>query len=377
MRARGEGSISKHKDGRWMARFYITCPDGTKKRQHIYRKTKNEALAAMREELRLAAFGSPVVHDGRKVGEYLDYWLQHIAPNKIRKSTLIGYEATVRNHIKPAIGNKTLVGLSPEDVQIMINRHMKNGGSARLAQIIRNVLSAALHAAVNRQILHRNVARLVDVPQDVHKERGFWSPEECGKFLEHIKKHPFYPIFEMYFTFGMRRGELCGLEWRDIDFDGQMLHIVRTSQYIGNKTMHTKEPKTKSGIRDFSLSTSACNLLRDYQTWQNEQKDKLGDRWTENDRLFTTWDGKPIHPDTITDWFGKFIKRSGLPHVTLHSLRHTNATLMIAEGTDICTVSRRLGHANTSITLNIYSHALRSKDTEAADKLESALSFAG
>jgi len=174
---------------------------------------------------------------------------------------------------------------------------------------------------------------------------------------------------------GLRRGELCGLEWKDIDFDNQMLHVVRTSQYIGKRTMYTKEPKTKSGIRDFSLSTSACQLLRDYQQWQNDQKEKVGDKWIETDRLFTTWEGKPMHPDTITDWFAKFIKRSGLPYVTLHSLRHTNATLMIAEGTDVCTVSRRLGHANTATTLNIYAHALRSKDTEAADKLESALSL--
>ena len=89
--------------------------------------------------------------------------------------------------------------------------------------------------------------------------------------------------------------------------------------------------------------------------------------------MFTQWNGKPISPDTVTDWFGKFIKRSNLPHVTLHSLRHTNATLMIAEGTDVCTVSKRLGHANTATTLNIYTHALKTKDREAADKLDNVL----
>ena len=174
---------------------------------------------------------------------------------------------------------------------------------------------------------------------------------------------------------GIRRGELCGLEWKDIDFENQVMHVVRSAQYIGNKTMITKEPKTKSGIRHFSLSIHACILLKKYKRWQLEQKLNAGDRWEESDRLFTSWNGKPIHPDTVTDWFSKFIKRSGLPYVTLHSLRHTNATLMIAEGTDVCTVSRRLGHANTATTLNIYAHALKSKDREAANTLDNVLEY--
>ena len=99
----------------------------------------------------------------------------------------------------------------------------------------------------------------------------------------------------------------------------------------------------------------------------------MGDAWQECDRLFTSWNGTPIHPDTISSWFSKFIKRNNFNYVTLHSLRHTNATLMIAEGTDVCTVSKQLGHANTATTLNIYAHALKSKDIEAANTLENVL----
>jgi len=153
------------------------------------------------------------------------------------------------------------------------------------------------------------------------------------------------------------------------------MRIVRSAQYIGNKTMITKEPKTKSGIRELSIGDTVCQLLREYKMWQLQERFKVGDQWNSTDRLFTQWNGLPIHPDTFTDWFSKFIKRNNFPPVTLHSLRHTNATLMIAEGTDVCTVSKRLGHANTSTTLNVYAHALRSKDTEAADKLENALTL--
>ena len=114
-------------------------------------------------------------------------------------------------------------------------------------------------------------------------------------------------------------------------------------------------------------------MLKEYRSWQLQQRFMVGDIWEDNDRLFTSWNGRPIYPDTITDWFAKFMKKSGLPYVTLHSLRHTNATLMIAEGTDVCTVSKRLGHANTATTLNIYAHALKSKDQAAADTIENVL----
>ena len=181
-------------------------------------------------------------------------------------------------------------------------------------------------------------------------------------------------ILLLLFT-GMRRGELCGLEWKDINFHAHTLRIVRSSQYIGNKTFITKEPKTRSGVRELTLSHSMFSILTSYKIWQEERKAQVGTAWAETDRLFTQWNGNPIHPDTITSWFEKFIKRHGFPHVTLHSLRHTNATLMIAEGVDVKTVSKRLGHANTSTTLNIYTHALQSRDREAAEKLDRVLSF--
>ena len=152
------------------------------------------------------------------------------------------------------------------------------------------------------------------------------------------------------------------------------MRIVRSSQYIGNGQIVAKEPKTRSGVRKFVLSNTVYKLLKSYRKWQAEKIIKLGDQWVDTDRLFTTWNDNPIHPDTVTFWFAKFLKTNGLRKVTLHSLRHTNATLMIAEGIDVCTVSKRLGHANTSTTLNIYAHALKSRDAEAAEKLDNIFS---
>ncbi len=237
------------------------------------------------------------------------------------------------------------------------------------------LISKILATAVKWGLLERNVAERADPPKIPYREIPYLNEEQVKQMIELLEDEPiqYRTMITLLVYTGIRRGELCGLEWKDIDFDNQVMRVCRSSQYVGGKTIITKEPKTKSAIRRFTLSTTACILLKQYRTWQMKQKLKIGDRWQECDRLFTTWEGTPIYPDTVTDWFAKFMRRTDLPYVTLHSLRHTNATLMIAEGTDVCTVSKRLGHANTATTLNIYAHALKSKDREAANTLESVL----
>ena len=172
---------------------------------------------------------------------------------------------------------------------------------------------------------------------------------------------------------GLRRGELCGLEWKDIDFDNQTMSVQRNSLYLPDKGIYTDTTKTRSSMRVIKLPAVACQLLKDHKVWQNKERLQLGDQWHNTDRLFTQWDGNPIHPDTVSGWFAKFIKKTDLPPVTLHSLRHTNATLLIANKADIRTVSQRLGHAQTSTTVNIYAHAIQSADAAAAEVLDDIL----
>ena len=237
------------------------------------------------------------------------------------------------------------------------------------------VISKILATAVKWGLLEKNVAERADPPKVPHREISYLNEEQTKEMLSLLENEPiqYKTMIVILIYTGIRRGELCGLEWKDIDFEKQTMSVNRSSQYVGNKQIITKEPKTKSGFRKFTLSKTACDMLKEYRSWQLRQRLMIGDIWEDNDRLFTSWNGHPIYPDTITDWFSKFIKKSGLPYVTLHSLRHTNATLMIAEGTDVCTVSKRLGHANTATTLNIYTHALKSKDQAAAETIENVL----
>ena len=323
--------------------------------------------------------------DGIRFYDFSKRWMEEYGKKNLAVKTYTRYEGFLVR-INQAIGHIKLRDLKP----LQLNAFYRNLGEDGVNQKTKGklapktilehhrLISKILNTAIKWQLLETNVAMRADPPKVPHKERAYLDDVQTKQMLSLLENEPMqYKTMISFLVYtGLRRGELCGLEWKDINFDNGMLRVVRSSQYIGNQTMQTKEPKTKSGIREFTLNPSACRLLRDYKEWQNEQKNKVGDKWNETDRLFTTWDGKPIHPDTITDWFSKFIKRSGLPYVTLHSLRHTNATLMIAVGTDVCTVSKRLGHADVSTTLNIYSHALKSKDTEAAEKLESAFRIA-
>lgn len=328
-----------------------------------------------------------------KFREFADIWLKEYAEKNLAPKTYSRYIGLLERinqaighmklkDIKPLHLNKFYDNLSEKGISKRVKRD-NNGneiGDRRLAPKTifahHQLISKILATAVKWQLIDINVAERADPPKVSQKEIRFLDETDTKRLITLLDDEPIQyktMIILLIYT-GIRRGELCGLEWKDIDFSNRTMNIVRTSQYIGNKKLITKEPKTKSGIREIILSHTACRLLLEYKQWQNYNIIELGELWNNTDRLFTQSNGLPIYPDTVTDWFAKFIKKHNFPHVTLHSLRHTNASLMIAEGADVCTVSKRLGHANTSTTLNIYAHALKSKDLEIADKLENILS---
>lgn len=172
---------------------------------------------------------------------------------------------------------------------------------------------------------------------------------------------------------GMRRGEMCGLEWEDIDWNKETIRIQRSSQYLSGKGVFTKETKTETSDRTIRLPKEAFEMLKTYRVLQNEERLKIGSDWNDVDRLFTMWEGSPIHPDSITSWFSEFIKRHELPKVSIHSLRHTNITLLIMAGVPLRTVAKRAGHSSTVTTSLIYSHAIQSADEMASEVLEDIL----
>lgn len=181
---------------------------------------------------------------------------------------------------------------------------------------------------------------------------------------------------------GCRRGELCGLRWSDIDLPAGLLAVNRTLEPVEGKGLLFSTPKTKKSCRVIKLDENAVQLLRDYQQWQLREKLRIGSKWArkvrilgktvDNDLLFTKWDGQPIDPNGVTSWFPRFLREHDLPPVRFHSLRHSNAALLIAAHVPVTTVAGRLGHAQVSTTTNIYAGFIRSSDARAADALGEA-----
>lgn len=224
-------------------------------------------------------------------------------------------------------------------------------------------------------MLFANPCDRVKPPRVEHKEARYLDEEQAARLMEALESADIQnsTMIKLLLYTGMRRGELCGLTWEDIDFEKSVIHIRRSSLYLADKGIFEDETKNATSRRSIKVPADAMQALRAFRAWQRRQALQLGDQWQASGRVFTAWNGAPIHPDTVTGWFARFIKENDLPDISLHSLRHTNATLLIAAGTNLQTVAARLGHASVTTTGKIYAHAIQSADAAAADTLQDLL----
>lgn len=237
------------------------------------------------------------------------------------------------------------------------------------------MLSSMLETAVQWQLILSNPCKRVKAPRAERKEAHYLDEKQAARMIELLGAEPmqFRTMILLLVNTGLRRSELCGLEWKDLNLDKAVLQVRRNSLYLPGRGIYDDTPKTASSRRVIKLPSNCVPMLREYRAWQGKERLRMGDQWQEHDRLFTQWNGEPIHPDTVTSWFSGFVKKNNLPPETVHSLRHTNATLLIAAGTNLRTVSARLGHSQTSTTANIYAHAIQSADAAAAETLNDIL----
>ena len=231
------------------------------------------------------------------------------------------------------------------------------------------IISAILGAAVKWQVIFDNPASRVVTPK-VHKKEAAYLDEkealEVARALAHAPiKWRTATMLLMYS--GMRVGEACGLIWQDVDFVNGLLRIRKANQYIPGLGVFEKETKNEASHRVIRIPKNMTELLFEYKAWQDGEKEKMGDRWHDSGKLFTQADGKPMHPGSINSWTKKFREEHSLPEYTPHALRHTAATLLIMGGVPVKAVSARLGHANQTTTMSVYSHAIQTVDALASD----------
>ncbi len=229
-------------------------------------------------------------------------------------------------------------------------------------------LSSVLSHAVKWGYIAVNPADAAEKPSLGPHEAAYLEEGDARRLLELLQGEPirWRALITFDLMSGLRRGELLGLRWQDVDLDEHTVTIRQTSNYLPGKGVYVSTPKTATSARPLLLSTAAMTMLLEYKAWQDAQHEQMGDTWEDEDgRVFTTDTGSPLFPDSVTQWFSGFIARSGMPKVTVHSLRHTYASLMIADGVPLVVVSRQLGHAQASTTANIYAHAIASAQAKA------------
>ncbi len=233
-------------------------------------------------------------------------------------------------------------------------------------------LSSVLGVAVKWGLIPSNPCERATLPKKEKTRPRYLDEEQAARLLALLDGEDvqYRTMIKMFMFTGMRKEELCGLEWKDIDFKTSVIRIARASLYIPHEDIITDTTKNDSSTRYIKAPAVAIQLLKEYKRWQAQKRLSMGDRWVDCDRLFTKPDGMPIHPDTIGCWFRDFIRAHDLPDISIHSLRHTNATLMINSGIPLTTIAARLGHADPTTTSKIYVHAIQSADAAAAEQLD-------
>jgi integrase len=344
---------------------------GTRRRKRITARTKREVETQVAELIHKAETGFTAA--GKlTVREFFDRWLESAAPT-LRPATARRYRDVARLHIVGVIGNLRLAKLTPGDVQRLYADRLAAGLSPTSVHHIHAILHRALDQAVRWGLLMRNVTDAVDPPRRSSPEMRAWDARQVAAVMAAGASDDLEALWRLAVFSGMRRGEILGLRWADVDLEGGELAVRRTLSRGATSRLEVGEPKTAAGRRRVSLSPSVVESLRRHRVRQLAQRLAAGPAYVDHDLVFATESGSVIHPNALSLRFRKLIARAGVPAIRFHDLRHTNATIDLATGTHPKVVQERLGHASISETLDRYSHLTPNMQREAADRLDAAV----
>ena len=371
-RGHGEGNIYQRADGRWAARLSVGYSGGKRARRWVYGKTRAEVGAKLRSVI-LAHEQGLLVSPGRlTVQQFLTRWLAESVEPKVRPRTFASYAQLCRLHIYPALGPVSLRKLGPQQIQTLLNALQRSGLSPRTVQYVRAVLRSGLAQALKWGVVSQNAAALVSGPRVPRKSVQTLDPDQARKLLEAMAGHRFGALVSVALGLGLRQGEALGLKWDAVDLDAALLHVRVALQRIG-RGWTLVEPKSERSRRSIALPAFAVLALRSHRVRQLEQRMLSGSAWTDQGFVFTNRDGGPLESRNVTKAFQRVLRELDLPTLRFHDLRHTAATLLLAQGVDVRTIMETLGHSQISLTLNTYSHVLPKLQRQAAERMDQLL----
>lgn len=389
-RANGEGTIYQRADGRWEGAGYVLTTDGASKRVRVYGASRKEAADRLADKLADSHHGRPVPTNANlTVGEYLTWWLSTVAAHRVRATTYANYQIYVQAFLIPGLGGRPLAALSVADVRGFLDslrgvcqccargmdarrdrNHRRKDRRPRCCAVgacchrtvkpatiryIRAVLSAALAHAVREELLYRNVASSVRLPSPARSGYQPFTGGEARKYLYAAAFHRHGSLFELAIRTGMRRGELLGLQWSDIDLDRGHLTVCRTLART-KAGLVFQPPKTEASARRILLPRACIIAFRRHRQRQHQDRKAAGDTWKDTDLVFANSTGGPLDPVYVYRAHETICYLAEVRYIRFHDLRHTCATLLLEQGVELVTIKELLGHAKLQVTADIYAH---------------------
>lgn len=366
------GQIKKEGSSWYFVAELGTDPITGKRRRKKQRgfKTKRDAekaLALLEADVYKGTYFEP---SSMLLKDHIIDWFKS-KKNSISIQTANTYEAYLKNRIIPYIGHVQLAQLSPVLLQNFVNELKDEGLASSSVKKIYSIVKGALDYAVNMELLPSNPITKIQLPKDSKKAMAVWDIPEIQSFQKAACLDRLYPAFYLAITTGMRRGEILGLRWKDVDLEKEMLYVRQTLSKDGKLIL--PGAKTSAGIRSIKLSNDTIVLLKKHKTVVAKEKLSHGPEYVDNDLIICTSKGSPVNPENFKRTFQRLIKEANVPSIRLHDLRHTHATMLLSSGINAKVISERLGHTNVKTTLDIYSHVLPSMQEEAANKIDTLL----
>ena len=361
------GSITQRGDKYRVCFDYGIVREGRRVRKYRTFDTKRDATRAFNEHKVKMDKGTQIMPSEYTFAQWLDYWYKDIILPQIEETTAYGYRGMIENYLKPQLGEIRLQKLTARDIQQYYTWLM---GEKELSPntVIKhhNLLTNTLNAAERQEYITKNPMRAVSPPKKRQREAKFYTPEQLGILLDKaVGTRLELPVFICAYL-GLRRGELCGLRWSDVDLEHQTITIENTRTQAGKKEIE-KGTKTASSTRTLYLPDTLCDMLKAAKEHQQACRAEYKNAYDDNDYVVVMEDGRPFRPNYLSELFGKFLADNDLPKIVLHELRHTFASLSNQAGIPAYNIGKALGHSTPATTQKIYTHLLDQTHTQAVE----------